>query len=559
MTDLHDRFRSLDHVPAPDLWHEATQRAALPQSRDTWRVPPVNRFAPLALAVATAGVAILIGIGFLARAPSVGPAPTPTPAESAPSGLPDGPGRWVPTGQMTEGREGHSATLLDDGTVLVAGGGSGTAELYDPRTGSWTATGELTEVRSAHTATLLEDGRVLVVGGRRDNTPIGSAELYDPATGSWSPTGPMNEVRGRGHTATLLPDGRVLVAGGYPDGRTLGTAELYDPSDGSWTATADMPSGRAYHTATLLLDSTVLVAGGLESNTFAVLYDPATGTWSETGSMVQGRHDFTATLLPTGMVLVAAYEGSTSAELYDPASRSWSETGSMTGVRLGTYRATLLRDGTVLVTGGVPNRHSVVERYFPSTGTWTRVADTTHDRHDHTATLLPDGRVLVAGGSGTGDLEENRNGVLAAELYVPGAPGVEGASVVEERGDCTLDRVVVDKHRDEERELAAPYVTTLRPNDDPADPDALPEAELHLEGDGWQHPNPRMGEGNGPTVRIVKPDGTRTQTLSALRGDNGDVVVIDHTVNTSGLWTYIVEWELINCLQVVSIQVRPPE
>ena len=135
-------------------------------------------------------------------------------------------------------------------------------------------------------------------------------------------------------------------------------------------------------------------------------------------------------------------------------------------------------------------------------------------------------------------------------------PQIDLLPRVQERGDCTLDRVS-ERTPDGEVEVEAPYRVTLRPSEDPTDPDGLPEAELHLEGDGWRHPNPRMGEGNSPTVRIVKPDGKRIGTLSGLRGDAGDVVVVEHTVNTPGIWTYIVEWELIGCRQFVSIEVLP--
>ncbi len=113
---------------------------------------------------------------------------------------------FVPTGSMASTRQGHTATLLANGKVLVFGNGT-TAELYDPATGLWSTTGSLTYSRGGPTATLLPNGKVLVTGG-------GSfAELYDPATGRWSTTGSLANGRSS-HTATLLANGKVLVAGG---------------------------------------------------------------------------------------------------------------------------------------------------------------------------------------------------------------------------------------------------------------------------------------------------------------------------------------------------------
>src|SRR6266436_6398683 len=99
------------------------------------------------------------------------------------------------TGSLNTGRYWHTATLLPNGKVLVAGGYDGvnylsSAELYDPATGTWTATGSLGAARAAHTATLLPNGMVLVAGGDDSSfNRLASAELYAPASGSWSVTG----------------------------------------------------------------------------------------------------------------------------------------------------------------------------------------------------------------------------------------------------------------------------------------------------------------------------------------------------------------------------------
>jgi WD40 repeat protein len=242
-------------------------------------------------------------------------------------------GSWTLIQPMKQARESFTATLLPNGKVLVAGGNSSTvgsvqtvlasAELYDPSTGAWTATGTMSERRSAHTATLLPDGKVLVAGG--GNGTVQSSELYDPSTGSWTVTGRMTDAR-FDFTATRLADGRVLVAGGAGPDTVATSAEIYDEGTGTWTATGRMIVARAGHTATLLPNGTVLVAGTNPDNSpnsnhadpnSAELYDPGTGSWSAVAPMREPRADFTATLLLDGRVLVA---GSVRiAELYGPA------------------------------------------------------------------------------------------------------------------------------------------------------------------------------------------------------------------------------------------------
>jgi Kelch motif protein len=330
----------------------------------------------------------------------------------------------------------HTATLLPDGHVLIAGGLvndrldgniSASAELFEPTSGgAWTAARPMIEARWGHTATLLQDGTVLVAGSYvNSGDPLASAELYDPGTGRWTATGTMRHGRG-GHTATLLRDGRVLVVGGGAEDTSLeggprsATAELYDPDTGRWTATGSMRQARTAFTATRLADGRVLVAGGDGDFTAAELYDPDTDRWSATGSMAQGRIGHTATLMPDGSVLVTggcacsdpgAGERA-SAELYEPGSGRWAATASMAKARI-FHTATLLADGHVLVVNdGLDDRPASAELYDASSGRWTNTARPARGRVGYTATLLLDGMVLLAG-------DYSRN-ILATELYDPG-------------------------------------------------------------------------------------------------------------------------------------------
>jgi N-acetylneuraminic acid mutarotase len=323
----------------------------------------------------------------------------------------------------------HTATLLANGQVLVAGGsGAGgvlsSAELYTPATGVWSTTGNLNIARSVHAATLLANGQVLVAGGSGGSGSLSSVELYYPATGAWSTTGTLHTGR-QYHTATLLPNGQVLVAGGFGTANSaLSSTELYNPATGLWSTTGNLNTARYLHTATLLPNGQVLVAGGIGGNgstniSSAELYNPATGIWSTTGSLHTARNSHTATLLPNGQVLVAGGQGGSgvyfsSAELYNPATGAWSTTGSLNAARQ-LHTATLLANGQVLVAGGVSGGIlSSVEFYNPATGAWSTTGNLNVARYYATATLLPNGQVLVAGG-----YDSSYHTSSSAELYNP--------------------------------------------------------------------------------------------------------------------------------------------
>ena len=231
-------------------------------------------------------------------------------------------GTFTATGTMKEVRSEHTATLLANGRVLVVGGAAdNVAELFDPVTGTFApTTGQLTTGgRWGCTATLLNDGTVLIAGGRDaldvwDAFSLNNAELFNPGTGTFKATGGMTEVR-YDHTAALLQNGEVLITGGF-NGQPLSSAELFDPVTGSFSATGAMSALRAEHTATLLDDGTVLVTGGFTydapgSFSSADIFDPTTSTFTPVGPMGAARFSHTATRLNSSQVLITGGVSST--------------------------------------------------------------------------------------------------------------------------------------------------------------------------------------------------------------------------------------------------------
>ena len=315
----------------------------------------------------------------------------------------------------------------------------------------WVPTADMLYAVYGHTATLLADGRVLIAGGSYGVNVTQFAQIYDPNTSRWARTGSMWNPRVL-HTATLMPDGSVLVAGGYPaspveggfGGATdwpapLKATERYDPAAGRWQQVADMNDGHAHHTATLLSDGRVVVAAGMRLGGFPIgyrpdamasnlfeIYDPAHDTWKDVGGIGDLRYGHTATQVGDKVFVYGgnaaervseadAYVQTTSDSLLMVFGPLFGGIVAQTWADRAFHTATALADGTVLIVGGdqtgwryppnpeYPNLtdHAPTDLRYDPAGDPTdphTTAAVNPRRLDHTATALADGRVLVAGG-----------------------------------------------------------------------------------------------------------------------------------------------------------------
>jgi len=336
---------------------------------------------------------------------------------------------WTSTASMNSPRADHTATMLEDGRVLVAGGFDAqgflsSAEIYDTHLGSWNLTASMASPRAYHAAARLSDGRVLVAGGANNiGGKASSSEIYNPSSTLWTLTGSMNVAR-TSFAFVELDDGSVLAVGGFDiQGRFLTSCEIYDPTTGSWTLTGSLHTGRAAlnigSQIVKLTDGRILIEGGINPSNLvsdlasAEIYDPQTGIWSLTGSMNIPRADQSAALLQSGKVIVAGGDSPprspSTSEIFDPSTGRWTMATPMTEFR-SADTATALLDGRVLVVGPAG---SSTEVYDEGTGTWASSGSRSIATEEHTTTLLQDGRVLVAGGG--------FNGVLysQADLFTP--------------------------------------------------------------------------------------------------------------------------------------------
>ena len=374
-------------------------------------------------------VATSIADATLTAVAAVDVEPPPTTAPAA--------GTFTAVGSMNTARSNHTATLLGNGKVLIAGGwdGSrilGSAELYDPVTRTFVSTGSMVTPRYGHSATLLADGRVLIAGGissRPDDpnrTFVFAAEIYDPSTGVFMATGDMSSLSGGLSTfyseskTTLIPDGRVFLAG-------LDNGEIYDPHSGTFALAgpyAQQPGSWITSTATLLTTGKVLISGFGQGLT--ELFDPQSGTFSVTGPMTYKffpDYGYSATLLVDGRVFFVGTDefAGANAEIYDPASGTFASGGSDLWAQDLYPAVARLTDGRVLIAGGGlfgGNGSTNARLYVPASGAFQFAGFLTTGRNSHTATALPDNTVLLTGGYSVWTWP-NPQPTPTAEVYKP--------------------------------------------------------------------------------------------------------------------------------------------
>jgi len=340
------------------------------------------------------------------------------------------PDTFAPAAEMSVALWAHSATLLQNGKVLIAGGDrsgpyltkcEGTAELYDPVSDTISPAGKIIEGRTQHSATLLADGRVLIAGGYASRD-LDSAEVYEPSTRTFTTTGKLSTAISN-HSALLQPDGKVFLAGGR------GSMQVYDPEAGTFSQITDPGPVSQYSKSLQLTNLKVLTTVG--SMVLNTIYDPGTQslTFPENQANYRKGVFSTVTLMPDGNVLItggsrshceaSGIAGIDSLHLFDPvANRLWGA-GKMAVVRVG-HTATLLPDGDVFLAGGAigcfdeelgGGGNATAETFNASNG---RISLTSGKmltaRAGQMATLLRDGRVWIAGGY----LAE-----LTTEYYIP--------------------------------------------------------------------------------------------------------------------------------------------
>jgi hypothetical protein len=332
---------------------------------------------------------------------------------------------------------------MSGGDVLLCGGFTrgtqitDTAELFDTLAEVFVPIpNAMQEQRAGHSATMLADGRVLLAGGYYESSPgvlnvTSGAEIYDPATAHFTATGSMLVPRAE-HAALRLPDGRVLVTGGSAlvGGFLMdhATAEVFDPATGRFTEwLAPMSHTRAVHKMVPLVDGRWLLVGGSDVDLRPETFNPVSGAFTPFAPAVNDRARFGAAVesFASGNYVVVGGEKFGDVLYFDHAATRLVNTGSPT-TRPRTYAtASRIAPDRILVVGGLDIQGGgiilsscdlIVEGGLAGSGTYATTIRFPTGMAAHTATVLDDGRVLFAGGLNTigGAME-----LAGAYLFVP--------------------------------------------------------------------------------------------------------------------------------------------
>jgi hypothetical protein len=289
-----------------------------------------------------------------------------------------------------------TAVKLGDGTVLVCGGhgiekkgffGLGkekedtleSAFIFDPVSNTFKRVDDMAYARHSHTATILDDGRVLIAGGYNDSfwkkhKTQAPFEIYDPAKGKFEKVGSIfkrfKTKEGRmNHTATAIEGGTgILLTGGnrYEGGGFFGLIKpklkmnsAAEVVRGKTTEkTADLNQPRMSHAAAAMTPREVLVAGGHDPNGIIgslEVYDSSTAAWTSKGNLATARTGCEIVMDKNWALIIGGTNGSTevdTVEIYDADAKAMSQSTYKLDTARNNFTATKLKDGRILVVGG---------------------------------------------------------------------------------------------------------------------------------------------------------------------------------------------------------------
>ncbi|QCO37972.1 Kelch repeat-containing protein [Leptospira interrogans] len=316
----------------------------------------------------------------------------------------------------------HTSSILQDGRVVITGGYYpyfesyllDQIEIYDPNLDTFqNSTQNLLMPRNLHTATLLQDGTILITGGRclSDSPATNKTEIFDPQTQTSTWAGNLNIARCR-HQSVLLSDGKVLVVGGVDpiSGNGILPVEVYDPVSKTFSLKGNLLQPR-YNFSVLApnLGNPILIGGvnySSATNSYSTLseterFNEVTGLLSVGPSLRKPLRSFTANLLQDGKILITGGSNedgtSDSIQILDT---TFTEISPKMSVSRQFHTGTVLNNGNVLIAGGRTSNvvHLEAEVFDPNSNSLSSTGSLFQQRYDATSHPLQNGKVLILGG-----------------------------------------------------------------------------------------------------------------------------------------------------------------